>query len=409
MAIDLFTDMGKSDKELHPQYVVLRDSPHYAPARGQLRELQAAFVDPDGNFVEQFQTTGFDSRTFEFFLFAMFVESGHEIRREQHRPDFLIARDGLTAAVEAVTASAPSNDGLQPYFAVPEGQTKQEREEYIRNNVPIRLGSPLFTKLRQRYWLEPHVLGRPFVIAIQDFHQSGSLATSSTALSRYLFGFEQEWYHDENGKLIIMERGVDYHRVGAKEIPSGFFNQPEANNISAILFCNSGTIPKFARMGHEGIHRSKAVRMIRFGTCYQHDPNASLPEGFIYEVGEPINGRETWREGTALIRNPNALIPLPDEWFGAAIEENSVNGKHVTTFRESFLPYWSLTLMFPSDTPKRNIRKQVAKIYTDLSKSYPMLGTLDELLPTCRGVRWLRVLFELFKSSRARSNDNSTR
>jgi len=337
----------------------------------------------------------------------MFVESGHEVNRKQQRPDFLISQGGLTVAVEAVTASVPSNDGIQPYFAVAEEQTKQQREEYIRNNVPIRLGSPLFTKLRQRYWLEPHVSGRPFVIAIQDFHQPGSLATSSTPLSRYLFGFEQEWYHDVDGKLIITERDVDYHRVGSKKIPSGFFNQPEANNISAILFCNSGTIPKFARMGHEGVHRSKVVWMIRFGTCYQHDPNASLPEGFLYEVGDPRNGRESWREGTALIRNPNALNPLPGEWFGAAIEENSVNGKHVTTFREPFLPYWSLTEMYPSDIPERHIQKRVARIHEELSKSFPMLGTLGELFPTRRGVRWLQALIELFKSSRAKTNDDS--
>jgi hypothetical protein len=373
MAINLFAELGKLKSELHPQFLTLCDSPLYAPARGQLRELLAEFVDPDGNFVEQFQTTGFDARTFELFLFAMFKESGHTVDRSQRRPDFLITRDGISVAVEAVTAGVPSNAGIQPYFALPLTQTPEQRREYLRHNIPIRLGSPLFTKLRARYWLEPHVKGRPLVFAIQDFHAPGSLATSSSALSSFLFGFEQEWYHDENGSLVISERSLEHHQVGTKTIPSGFFHQPEAQNISAILFCNAGTAPKFARMGQEGKHRSGVVRMLRYGTCYQHDPNATVPEGFVYEVGESRNGHETWREGTALIRNPNALYPLPDEWFGAAVEEDAVDGKHVSTFREPFLPYWSMTSLFPGHISNKQFRQAESRIHAELSQMFPML------------------------------------
>lgn len=68
-------------------------------------ELQKEFDDPDGNFVEQFQTTGFDARTFELFLFAMFRESGHAINRAYSRPDFLLQKAGIGAWIEAVTAN----------------------------------------------------------------------------------------------------------------------------------------------------------------------------------------------------------------------------------------------------------------------------------------------------------------
>ena len=373
MAVDLFADLGKPKSTLHPQFVTLRDALRYAPARRQLEELQESFDDPDGNFVEQFQTTGFDARTLELFLFAMFRESGHTVDRSQRRPDFLITRDGVTAAVEAVTAGVPSNDGIQPYSAIPPRQTPEQRAEYLRHNLPIRLGSPLFTKLSGRYWLEPHVQGRPFVIAIEDFHTSGSLATSSTALSNYLFGFKQDWYHDDSGQLVITEQVLTHHQVDAKRIPSGFFNQPEAENISAVLFCNSGTAPKFARMGQEGKHRSGVVRMLRYGTCYQHDPNAALPNGFVYEVGDLSNGRETWREGTTLIRNPRALRPLPEEWLGAAVEEDAAEGKVVSTFRESFVPYWSETILLPGSISKRQMQQAMARPYEELARQFPML------------------------------------
>ncbi|GAB3097173.1 hypothetical protein [Lysobacter terrae] len=362
MAIDLFAAIGKPDSELHPQFLTLRDAPHYAPARDQLRELQEAFTDPDGNFVEQFQTTGFDARTFELFLFAMFQEAAHSIDRSHPRPDFLLTKDHITVAVEAVTASVPSNDGIQPYFALPRHQTADERAEYLRNNVPIRLGSPLFTKLRQRYWLEQHVQGRPLVLAIQDFHAPGSLGTTSTPLSRYLFGFDQDWYHDAEGKLIITERAVAHHEVGPKKISSGFFFQPEAENISAVLFCNTGTVPKFARMGQEGKYRSDSVRMLRWGTCYRHDPNATRPDDFFYEVGDPNLTPETWREGTSLIRNPNAINPVPSGWLGAALEEDSVDGRHVSTLREPFFPYASMTQMYPGHTSDRQLAGEVKRI-----------------------------------------------
>lgn len=355
MPLDLFANIGKSVDQLHPQFVHLRELERYAPACGALRELQGSFDDPDGNFVEQFQTTGFDSRTFELFLFAMFREQGHAIDRPHARPDFLLSRDGSTAAVEAVTASVPALGGIQPYFSLPKAQTTEELLSYIRESLPIRLGSPLFSKLKQQYWLEPHVQGRPFVLAIQDFSGPGSLLHSSTPLSRYLNGFEQRWYHDEEGKLIIPEEGVESHVVGAKRIPSGFFQQPDAQNISAVLFCNTGTVPKFGRMGQEGKYRSAQVRMVRSGVRYRHDPNAAWPVPFAYEVGDFKFGPESWRQGTVLIRNPNAVHPLPKEWFGAALEEDVLDGKVVSTFAEVFLPYRSITKLLPGDASDSDV------------------------------------------------------
>lgn len=373
MAVDLFADLGKPKGALHPQYVSLRDALRYAPARRQLEEIQESFDDPDGNFVEQFQTTGFDSRTFELFLYSMFRESGHLVDRKQSRPDFLVTRDGVTAAVEAVTASIPTNDGIHPYSVVPPHQTVEQRAEYLRHNIPIRLGSPLFTKLKARYWLEPHVQGRPLVIAIEDFHAPGSLSTSSTALSNYLFGLKQNWYHDDSGHLIITEQELGHHQLGVKRIPSGFFNQPETENISAVLFCNTGTAPKFARMGQEGRHRSGVVRMLRFGTCYQHNPNATLPNGFVYEVGNQRHGRETWREGTTLIRNPRALHRLPEQWLGAAVEEDAIGDKVVSTFLEAFVPYWSVTSLHPGHISKQQLQQEIARCRAELAKDFPML------------------------------------
>lgn len=371
MAINLFQQLGRPDEQLHPSYLTLRDAPAYAPARALLRELQETFEDPDGNFVEQFQTTGLDSRTFEFFLDTLFKAEGHQVNRAHARPDFLLTKDGVKAAVEAVVAATPTNEGIQPYFAMPAHMDLEVTREYLRHNVPVRLGSPLFTKLNQRYWELPHVAGLPLVIAIQDFHEAGSLSRSGTSLSRYLYGLEQHWYQDANGQLVITEQAIDFHRVGAKEVPSGFFKQPGAENVSAVLFSNSGTIPKFVRMGQEGAHRSDAVRILRWGACYRHDPNATLPAGFVYEVGDPEQGKESWREGTVLMHNPHALHPLPIGWLGASVDEELENGSVTATLHEPFHPYFSFTQLYSGNASPARLQREVDVLSERLARVYP--------------------------------------
>lgn len=370
MGIDLFEDLGKPAAELHPQFKSLRDLSGYEPARSIIRELQEDFDDPDGNFVGQFQTFGFDARTFEFFLAAMLKDAGHTLDRSFDRPDFLITKDGLTAAVEAVTANPPPDGSIQAYDVIPDHKSLQEASEHFEHAVPIRLGSPLFTKLQKKYWRLPQVVGRPFILAIQDFHTAGALTTSDAPLTRYLYGLGQNWWHDEDGNLVIEGHELTEHAVGKKRIPSGFFQQPDAENISAVLFCNTGTIPKFNRMGHQGRFMTKGVRMVRWGTCYRHDPNSMAPHAFVYEVGDKDWPTETWVQGTILIRNPHALHPLPDEWLGAALEHNLRGGQVISTFSERFLPYSSTTQILTNAT-RGKVRRFAKGLYQTLLTVFP--------------------------------------
>lgn len=374
MAIDLFADIRKQEAELHPQYRVLRDELAYAPARGLICELQASFTDPDGNFVEQFQTFGFDSRTFELFVFAMLSHSGHSIDRTIDRPDFLITKDGITAAVEAVTANPATSGKIQPYQVFGDAVEGDGLATNLEHMVPVRLGSPLYSKLSMKYWELPHVKGRPFVLAIQDFHAPGSLATSSAPLTNYLYGFGQRWWHDDAGNLVIDYHEVAAHkRPGKSDIPSGFFRQAGAENVSAVLFCNSGTIAKFNRMGHQGDYKTRGVRMLRWGTRYQHDPNASMPIPFLYEVGAPEGHEETWGEGTVLIHNPYALYPLPQQWMGAAVEQTLSNDQVVTIALERFLPYMSQTYIL-TNASRGDVRKQGDELWRRLLASLSHAG-----------------------------------
>jgi hypothetical protein len=371
MTLNLFIPK-KAAALLHPQYELLRTNFAYAPARAMINEILQDFTDPDGNFVEQFQTGGFDARTFELFLYAMFKEQGFNITREFERPDYILEKSGHRVCVEAVTATSGGGGKPHPYSPFPEPRLPAEAEQYLLNEVAIRFGSPLFSKLKKRYWDLPQCDGAPLVFAIESFHGAGSLGISASSLSRFLFGIHTDWYHDDKGELVIVPQTVTEHVAGLKKLPSGFFAQEGGEYLSGVLFSNAGTIGKFNRMGQQGKYHDPSIRMFRFGTCYRHDPNATLPAPFVYEVGDR-EAIETWRQGTVLIRNPNAIHPLPDEWFGASAEEDLIDGKIVPLFAqgELFHPYMSLTQMFSSSVPNAKLEGIIKGLTAPLFAFYP--------------------------------------
>jgi hypothetical protein len=53
------------------------------------------------------------------------------------------------------------------------------------------------------------------------------------------------------------------------------------------------------------------------------------------------------------IVNPKAVHPLPDEWFGAALQEELIDGKTATTWKEPFMPYSSMTQILRGMSKKK--------------------------------------------------------
>src|SRR5262249_27517103 len=146
--------------------------------------------------------------------------------------------------------------------------------------MPIKFGSALTSKLSKRYWEKPSAADKPLLFAIQDFSAPASMVFTRTALPIYLYGRTWDAARDAGGHLEIHPRTIATHRWGEKEIPSGFFTLPDAENISAVLFSNSGTIAKFNRMGHLAGFGSKRLIILRDGFLYDPDPDAADPKVF---------------------------------------------------------------------------------------------------------------------------------
>lgn len=328
---------------LHPSFKKVSTFPGNEPAREMANEIFQDYEDNDGSFLEQFQTAGFDSRVFELYLYAYFSRSGYELSKKYSRPDFIVNKNNLSVAIEATTVN-PTQGKLQDKdketFHIPSFEEIQKKH---LDELPIKFGSPLFSKLRKKYWELDHCKGLPIVLAIEAFHEKGSLVYSASSLSQYLYGLRSFPTWTENGEMIIESKKIDSHQNGEKVIPSNFFAQPDAEYISAILFSNSGTIPKFGRMGYQaGYHRGN-IEMIRTGFCFNPDPNSAEPINFTYELDTPPVD-EKWGQGLVVIHNPNALHPIPLDYFFDAAQNYLKNGA-IAADVPPFHPFQSITFI----------------------------------------------------------------
>lgn len=213
-----------AENRLNSFFRILIESRKYSPARGLIEPMMRFYEDADGNFVEQFQTTAFDARLWELYLFATFIELGYAPLPETAVPDFVLRSPFGSLGVEATTCNPPNNRAV----TLPEN--KEQYGAYLENYIPIKLGRVLRRKLEKKtpYWKIPELADLPFVIAVQDFHSPGSMRMITHAATEYVFGVR---HSIREGKHVV-ERIDEHVWGGAREI-SGFSLCPTPN-ISAL-------------------------------------------------------------------------------------------------------------------------------------------------------------------------------
>lgn len=312
--VDFFAPVAKTKQPLHPAFVSLTELEGYSPARSIIEPMMRWYEDTDGNFIEQFQTTGFDARIWELYLFAVITEAGFAIDRTSAVPDFTCWGLRGEFCVEATTVN-PSPDSS--VMSLPRAKNEQEMLAVLRDYLPIKFSGPLTTKLDKRYWEKPNAKGKPLVFAIQDFHAPMSMTYSRGALPTYLYGYEYEAVFESNGTLRIVPKEVTSHEWNGKIVPSGFFKLERSENVSAVIFNANATISKFNRMGMLTGFGSKRVRMSRSGIAVDLDPNASEPVAFELDVNDP-EYQENWIEGMDVYHNPWAKYPLSEHMLPGA-------------------------------------------------------------------------------------------
>jgi hypothetical protein len=291
-----------AESRLHPNFKFLIENGNYSPARGLIKELSYAFRDLDGNYKKDFQTSGFEGRLWELFLYAAFYEEKFLIKDDHQVPDFLLQKQRHEVAVEAVTVNPTAG-------AVPQRPKNADEERILcENYMAIKWGSPLFSKLRKRYWEKEQIKGLPLVFAIHDFHDLGSMTWSLPALSDYLYGIRCGADGDD--------QPIDSHTFGGKTIPSGFFSLPGAEHVSAVIASNEATLTKFNRMGKIAGFGDLAIEMKRFGSILDLERFVEVPFKSVTEIGVET---ESWASGLWVFHNPRAIFPFHEDLLHSAL------------------------------------------------------------------------------------------
>ncbi len=337
-------DVICAKEKLNPNFENIRSLKEYSSAREIIAEIMPHYKDVDGNFIKDFQTTGFDSRLWELYLFAYLTEERLFINRGYEAPDFLILNGSQNVAIEAVTVNASQKSDAEIEV---EKLTPETIQELLRDYMPLKFGSPLFSKLnrkdKKKYWEMEHTKGCPLVFAIADFHAEGSMCWSSTALSHYLYGMRHDWHVSDDGQLIINPIKTNFSKKNGEKI-TGFFSLKDSENVSAVLFSAAGTISKFVRMGKIAGFGDSSVSVKYGGICHNHS-GLLLPSKFFFAVDSTY--KESWGAGISIFHNPNALHPLPEELFPSVAHHYMLEDGKIICFPPKFHPYSGLTFMHP--------------------------------------------------------------
>jgi hypothetical protein len=297
-----------------------------------LNQLYLAMPNPDQNWVRDCQTENFHTRLWEACLLACFREQGLKVEQEFPSPDFRISnRAGGEAWVEAVTTNPPVR--YEHYGAEP-SDAPEDRKEKLIGPAAVRYAKTIRSKLQKEYHLMPHVRGKPFALAVADYHAPSSMVWSREALPCYLYG-QFPKVVEIDGEQVAVEEEVKV-LLGAEGIPAGLFCSDQYSYLSAILFSNGCTLPKLSRVGISAGAAEKEYRYVRIGEFYDRTPGALVGIPFCMDVAsqeykdlwQPY-GYEPWSAELEVYHNPYASYPIPDALLPEATHWRMIDGEGI--------------------------------------------------------------------------------
>jgi hypothetical protein len=304
--MDLFTPVVPK-KRFHPNFkhVAFKATPE---DRQVLNEWAEGFIDRDGKFVTEFQTT-FNSAFWELYLFAVLKEIGISVDFSYDTPDFVIDPSELPLVIEAGSASHAATG--RPEWSGTIQELKELERAPIVEEATIRLANTLtskYAKYQQHYAALPHVLGRAFVLAIAPFQQPFFWAQNYQAMQRVLFAYDYPSVHIDP---FTGEREYEHNylwgvkKTSGAEVPLGYFRTAQMAQMSAVIFSNTATWGKVRALSRDPYPNVafETLRLNVYGTKPTHaiTPRAEYHESLL--------------DGLHVFHNPHAQVPLPYALF----------------------------------------------------------------------------------------------
>lgn len=343
------SDLKKTSKN----FDMLLGQDGFSPARREIDTIPQTFIDKDGNFRKQFQSTEFNQRFWELLLYKSFTENNFEVVNSPHEsPDFELEKNGLRVFVEAVSSNVTDNDKISPLLL--RGLKSNLIEsvkafigEQLLNQYSLKISNALYSKLQKEYWELDWVNDSPIIIAINSFHNPYTSMIPDAKIIEFLYKKKLNIRTDPFGNQKSEYSRTSDIEFNKRKKPSGFFNLPNSENISAVLFSNERPIWKFNRMGYLTSDSANII-MNRYGFKYDAAPNALEPLEYSYQVNNQTH-IESWNEGISIFHNPNAKNPLDRDLFSNFRQIWIGNGGTYDGFMPEFFPFTSMTMMMTNE------------------------------------------------------------
>lgn len=309
---DIFKIIVEEGK-LSDEFKLLSESKLFAPAKALVENIVTSFEDKDGNFIEQFQTEGFNARLWELYLFNIFTEHGFDILDDHNRPDFHLQKEGNELFVEASLSSEKDDEFTKEFIDESIKKNNLSAQKDLIDYYVMRMGSVLYSKLKKKYWELDWVKDKPLIFAITPSHNYISKFLPDAKIMEYLYGFRLVTQVMNGGLKLVRKEVISEHTFRDKKIPANFFSQENTENISAVIFTNNADLHKFNRTGYQQGLSEEELIIIRSGLKYNPAPD-SLALEFTYNIEK---GKETeeWGESLTIFHNPNAKFPLDRSVF----------------------------------------------------------------------------------------------
>ena len=185
---DIYTLIVKEDK-INAKFKLLAEGNLFEPAKNIIANITSVMPDKDGNFIQQFQSEGFDARLWEIYLYIFLKENDFSFLNDVDRPDFHVKKKGLELFIEASLSAEKDQDIFSKEF-IQESIAKKDLavQQQLIDYYIMRMGSVLFSKLNIKYWELDWVKGKPLVIAITPSHNYIASFLPDAKIIEYLLG-----------------------------------------------------------------------------------------------------------------------------------------------------------------------------------------------------------------------------
>lgn len=277
--LNLFTPIAPTDK-LHPNFTATL-KPESSSVRKVLDEWASGFIDRDGKFVYEFQTT-YNSSFWELYLFALTKELKLDVDLSYSSPDFVCPSKHLV--IEATIASHSANDTPEWQKDALQLSKADLFDMYARS--AIRLSNAFHSKVqkyRDKYRQLEHVKNSSFIIAISNYSRADFIGHGDVPMQWLLYDtFDLGKLKKDNGA----------------EIDLGIFKSDKYSEVSAIIYSAVATFGKARALSDDnGLYLFNAIR---------------IKNNFDIEIiAEPKEKyKETLCDGLRLFINPYAKNPI---------------------------------------------------------------------------------------------------